>query len=81
MLQPFEEVWSKLNKWIPRTGPLKGVEVASVGSFLRKAGFARKHASEKVSCWRSGGIAGNEGLGVSGLPSNVMMQPCLCTRL
>ena len=41
VLQPFEEVWSKLNKWIPRTGPLKDVEVASVSHFLREAGFAR----------------------------------------
>ena len=58
VLQSFEEVWSKLNKWIPRTGPLKGVEVASVDHFLHKAGYAREYASQKVSCLKSGGIAG-----------------------
>ena len=58
VLQPFEEVWSKLNKWIPRTGPLKGVEVASVSCFLHKAGLARYYASEKVPWLKSGGIAG-----------------------
>ena len=58
VLQSFEEVWSKLNKWIPRAGPLKGVEVASVDHFLHKAGYARQYASQKVSCLKSGGIAG-----------------------
>ena len=58
VLQPFEEVWSKLNKWIPRTGPLKGVEVAGVSCFLHKAGLARYCASKKVSWLKSGGIAG-----------------------
>ena len=54
VLQSFEEVWSKL----PRTGPPKGVEVASVDHFLHKAGYARQYASRKVSCLKSGGIAG-----------------------
>ena len=58
VLQSFEEVWSKLKKWIPKTGPLKGIEVASVNSFLPIAGFGPKcDAHTAVRRWKSGGIA------------------------
>ena len=57
VLKHFDMVWSRLHKWTPTSGQFRDVEVASVGSFLREAGCARKHGSDKVSLWKAGGIA------------------------
>ena len=47
-----------VNKWIPTTGPLKGVEVASVNRFMHNAGLVGSQAAVEVWRYKSSGIAG-----------------------
>jgi hypothetical protein len=51
-------LFSKMNWFKATSGCFKGLQVASVGSFLKKAGKNGSQAGEKVKMWGDGSIAG-----------------------